>query len=263
MYYLLDHLAGQELLEGELIKTGPGGAFAGPSEWHRAAEMARKIVATHTTTCGKEPILLYGNSRGGVWVQQVAEYVELEAISAGISPINIIDLVVTIAPVQSPDTVPIGLPYNQKRISVQHHVNLLSEYGWLSRIDPASIRLKHPREDWGNYIVVFLQGGLSAVVNRVLGVDSLQNLTMGEMQINGAVNKVYPRTFHNGMATRTQPVVERVIPDEMYWLAKTNIATTLQSDLYIVSGEIDPNPVWVDVERATRNVIAGSAPGIE
>ena len=261
MYALLDHLAGQGLLEGELIKTGPGDKFPGASEWDRVTDTARKIVAAHRSSCGKEAIFLYGYSRGGAWVQQVAEYVEVEAINAGITPINIIDLVVTIAPVKSPDTPELGLPYHQKRSSVQHHVNLLSEHGWVSALNLEKLRSLYLKEQWDKYAVQYTRDTATLFFGHLFA-DEIRNFAAGEMRINGATNKVYQGAHHNSMSAPDQEIIHRFMPEVIGLAVRTHPDIGMYSDTYFIWGVISPSPVWVDIERVTRNVKQGYGPGL-
>jgi hypothetical protein len=88
---------------------------------YQQTQIENKIVEVHRKTCGAEPIILVGQSRGAATVVLALRTLELDYEDIQI------DLVVTLGIVpfrQKPDT---GGIYEEKRSNVIRHINIRSE----------------------------------------------------------------------------------------------------------------------------------------
>jgi RHS repeat-associated protein len=108
MYAMADEFRQMGIVPGETVQSGPGAII----------EMTRLVKETYDDSCGQEPIILVGYSRGGAAVQAILGDLVFR------HPKVTVDLAVTVAPVHfnmlaiSPDLI---------KTNVKKHINFVSE----------------------------------------------------------------------------------------------------------------------------------------
>jgi hypothetical protein len=226
-HQLLHFLGSENVIDASrTIVTEPGGnigrlismsgiAFNQMSEYLVTKQLAEIIREIHKGTCDKEPIVLIGYSRGGALVQRVAGMLTDELPGA-----HPIDLLVTIGPVNSPDSYNAMFPVQTKQTSVRRHINFISEQGYA--VNP----FLPPEPGSGGW---FFPMTLPAL-----------HLT-DEFSVNGAENFLVVGSDHLGISKQYMPIFTKSERTEKYTYTGRNAY---------------PNPIFPIIEEAIRPLLA-------